>query len=236
MDQTAVDAVILAYEALLLGGIGTAGPAHPVEAMLQSRGIPLRDLLIDAPRSSAIITRADFSELAAVSSLIAEEDWPIDQTHMPNVPKGSRKKSESGIDAMAAELDATGPDAELTDDDLLMLASVKHTLAAKTATLRTNLLASVTTELTMPYLVQQIRVFAGALEKAGVVGTTRPFLHLNDFPQPERVTVHAVAVVDSSVADKFINSLSSLPAAPTASHRFRVICVPELATIHNRCP
>jgi hypothetical protein len=85
-----------------------------VQDLLLERGIDLNALLVDEGNARELITRADLCELAAAASLLAASGWPARRLHMTNVPKGSRKKSESGIDAISTTLAQAGPGSWLT--------------------------------------------------------------------------------------------------------------------------
>jgi len=104
LDDDDVDRAVAAYTALLRGDTDPdAG-----EILIQA-GVVLDDLLISRPKAVSQVTRADVVELIAAASLLAEDGWPLDTMHMPNVPKMARGKSDSGIDVIAARLDDTPP-------------------------------------------------------------------------------------------------------------------------------
>jgi hypothetical protein len=80
-------------------------------------------VLIDTDGSRDLVTRADLCELAAAASLLAADGWRGDRLMMPNIPKASRRRSESGFDAMSTTLLPEGA-GEVAEGELLLLASV----------------------------------------------------------------------------------------------------------------
>lgn len=237
LTQDNVALAVKCYQALLAGGLGTA-EISAMERLLLDQGLPLRELLIDHENAKPNITRADVCELAAAASFVANDGWPSDTLHMPNVPKGSRAKSESGIDAMAITLDASAPDTELSAIELLHLGSVKHTIVASTYDVMSKLLRSVSlTELSVNYVCQQVRVLVGNLQAQGVQRPERAYMMLRDYPSKSaRVNVSAAAVVDQDAYSDISARLEAmLPQVPDGAARLRVITMPELANLHERC-
>ena len=124
MNDADVDASIRVYAAVLGGGA-----TDPVIALLADSELDLEALLLDEEQSKEEITRSDLTEMIAAASLVAVPGCAIDKMLMPNVPKMSRRKSDSGIDIFVADIreDASDDD-DLSDDEYLTIASVKHTI------------------------------------------------------------------------------------------------------------
>lgn len=223
-----IDRLLDAYRALL-------APAYDqkVQGLLRGQGIDLDILLVDSGNSLELITRADLCELAAAASLLAADGWPAERLHMPNIPKGSRKKSESGIDAISTTL-AQGETGSLVPGEMLLLASVKHTLKSATS-LRTDLVASVRREYTQVYLATQLRVYEEHLRRLEPALTTdRVFLFLDGFPHPDHVRIVAVAVVDPDLEQDLADTLLRLPDVPDGVYSMRILYVSGLADLHKR--
>ena len=204
-----------------------------VRELLQGHGIDLDALLVDEGGSRDLITRADLCELAAAASLLAASGWPPGRLHMPNVPKGSRKKSESGIDAVSTTLLA-GEAGDLAVGELLQLASVKHTITSA-ASLRAELVTSVMKEFTQVYLATQLRVYEERLRQLEPgLETDRVFLFLDGFPDAGHVRIVAVAVVDPGLEQDLAARLLRLPDVPDGVYSMRILYVPGLASLHER--
>src|SRR5207248_1862925 len=124
MNDADVDASIRVYAGVLSGGA-----TDPVVALLADSELDLEALLLDEDQSKEEITRSDLTEMIAAASLVAAPGCAIDKMLMPNVPKMSRRKSDSGIDIFVADIreDASDDD-DLSDDEYLTIASVKHTV------------------------------------------------------------------------------------------------------------
>ncbi|WP_330272108.1 hypothetical protein OG205_34610 [Lentzea sp. NBC_00516] len=233
LDDDQVQLLADAYLAVLRGDIDNA-----VEDELKRLGVPIDKLLIADHDSRELVTRSDAIEIAAIAALIKADRWPTDTLYAPNVPKMSRKKSDSGIDAMAAYLDPNArPGTPLSPDEKLYICSVKHTLQSSSSTLRYDLVKSVSEdELTPTYLAGQLRVLKGHLDQLGVSNTSRVILFINQFLQNENVRVHAVAAVDPSLLSDLTDQLTKhLPQMKTGNHALRAIIIPDLANLHNRC-
>lgn len=237
-DGWAVDAWTLCaadIERLLDAYRGLLVPSYDqqVQDLLRSRGIDLDALLVDEAGARDMITRADLCELAAAASLLAASGWPAHRLHMPNIPKGSRKKSESGIDAISTTLhpDETG---DLIAGELLLLASVKHTVASA-ASLRYALVNSVIQEFSQVYLTTQLRVYEERLRliEPGLTAE-RLFLFLDRFPDDDHVRIVAVAVVDPALEQELAAQLLKLPDVPDGVYSIRILYVPGLADLHER--
>ncbi|WP_439662094.1 hypothetical protein ACSHWB_11915 [Lentzea sp. HUAS TT2] len=233
LDDSQVDLLAQAYLAVLRGDIDST-----VEDELKRLGIPIDELLIADNDSLALVTRSDAIEIAAIAALIKADNWPVDTLYTPNVPKMSRKKSDSGIDAMAASLDpSAGPNTPLSQDEKLYVCSVKHTLQASSSTLRRDLIASVSdVELTPTYLAAQLRVLKGHLDQVSIPNSSRIFFFIDQFVQNENVRIHGVAAVSPELLPDLVDQLTRhLPARTVANHAVRAIVIPNLAQLHDRC-
>lgn len=234
LDDDDVARAVATYTALLLGDTDP-----DADEILLDAGVTLDELLLDAPGRNDRITRADVVELVAAASAIAQDSWPSGTLHMPNVPKMARGKSDSGVDAMAADLQDSPPD-DLGPDDVLYLASVKHTVKTTSADLRYKLLESVgPDELSTAYMAGQLRVFHGELLRAGVPRTTarRVYRFIRDWPDPMHVRILAVAAVAPAMAGDLNAQLNAhLPEVPPGLYRLRAVTIPDLPTLHSLCP
>lgn len=234
-SQADVDRLLACYQALLAAGLGAPG-ASVIEQMLARNGVQVRNLLYDRDHRDDVITRADISEIAAAVTLMAQDRWPLGTLHMPNVPKGARNTSDRGIDVMAASLI---PSRSLADDfdvrERVFFASVKHSVLEKTTDVRSKLLKSVGTEMTAAYAATQLRFYGGNLLKRGVPNPQRLLYALTGFPDPARVQVHAVAVIDTKRFADWTRRLQSLPATRAGVERIRVVLVDDLADLQDRC-
>jgi hypothetical protein len=228
LDADDIGRLLDAYRGLL-------APSYDqkVQELLRSRGIDLDALLVDEADARDLITRADLCELAAAASLLAASGWPAPRLHMPNIPKGSRKKSESGIDAISTTLCA-GETSDLVPGELLLLASVKHTLASASS-LRYALVTSVMQEFTQVYLTTQLRVYEERLRliEPGLT-TDRLFLFLDGFPNADHLRIVAVAVVDPGLEPDLAAQLLKLPDVPDGVYSMRILYMPGLAGLHER--
>jgi hypothetical protein len=221
-----------AYLAVLKGGVDSQ-----IVAELRKLGVPIDELLVADDDARDLVTRSDAIEIAAIATLIELDDWPTDTLVAPNIPKMSRKKSDSGIDAIAVTLDPeSSRSAPIADHEVLFLCSVKHTLVETTDALRRDLLKSASTsELTAAYLAAQLRVFKGRLESEGMRDASRVFLFIADFPNSPNVHIHAVAAVDAEKRADFRDQLERfLTTAPSESFHLRTILIASIATLHSR--
>jgi hypothetical protein len=234
MNNGDVDASAGVYTAVLGGGA-----TDPVVAMLVDSGLDLEALLLDEDKSREEITRSDMTELIAAASLVAEPGCDIDKMQMPNVPKMSRRKSDSGIDIAVVEIRKDANDDEdLSDGEYLIIASVKHTIGNSSGDMRRKLAESLSSnELGVGYLTSQLRVLNARLQQGGLGrgSAARVYLFIRDFPHPERVHLYAIGVADPTLESDLRRHIQLLPDAGRSRRTFRMIFVPALKTIHERC-
>jgi hypothetical protein len=231
MTESDVVAAIDVYDAVLDGG------SEGIEALLLESGIDITELLFDPDHSREEITRSDICEYSAAGLMIADGSCSPDTMFMPNVPKMSRRKSDSGIDIIDVTLLSEDSD-ELVDGEAITVVSVKHTLQSTTASLRNALVRSVSPEeFTNPYLMSQLRVLNGNLQMEGVSegAAARVYFFIRDFHRSESVEIVAVGVVPPDLKADFRQELQRLPQTASPIKSFRAIYFPALADVHERC-
>ena len=226
LDDEALEALSDLYEALLTGGL-----EEEIEAALNADGIDVSALLFDDDRARDMITRSDLTELTAAAAAIGVDDWPDDTLNLPNVPKGSRARSEVGVDALAVRMDFESEEVELEPNDTLFIGSVKHTIDDP-GDCRYKLVKSVSpSDLTLPYVAQQLRVLSGRLEAQGFK-PRRLYLLLRNFPDPEHVAITITGAVDLDLEDAFLDQMVNLPEVE-GTRRCRHLLFDGLATLHE---
>lgn len=212
VDDDALDALRQVYDALLAGGL-----EQDIEAALEADGIDVSALLFDDDTARDVITRSDLTELAAAAAAIGIDDWPEETMHLPNVPKGSRARSEVGIDVLAVRMDFDSDAVKLLPNEMLLIGSVKHTID-DAGDCRYKLVRSVSpSELTLPYMFQQLRVLNGRLEAQGL-HSGRVYLFLREFPDGDHVAITVTGAVDSELEEEFLHQMTNLPQAQGARH------------------
>lgn len=232
MTDSDVAYAVAVYDAVLAGDLTST---DSISSTLAGQGIDLLSLLSPPGSGRELITRADIAEFTAAASLIAHNGCTVDSMQMPNIPKMSRRKSDSGIDVFDVTLDMNGLPQDLTANERLLLASVKHTLASDTGPLRRDVTNSLTPkELTAAYVTAQLRVLQGRLIQEGVVPNiaSRVFLFLNGFPEQQGVEMVGIAVIDPAHHSDLEHGLRLLPAVKGKA-RFRIIAFPNLANVHS---
>ena len=234
LSEEAEAALVDAYRVLIAPTID-----DEVRSLLTGEGIDLNLLFFNDGESGEsgrrdTVTRSDMIEIAAAASLVASEGASIENIHLPNVPKGSRKQSASGLDVSVIFLDDTGDPTKLGDNERLILCSVKHTVA-NCADLRQKLVRSVTDDLSVPYLVQELRVLHGRLEERGI-DASRVFLILNsgEAGWSEHVLMMAVGAVDVSERTDIAGQMDRLPASDPGLRHFRQLLITDLKSLNKR--
>jgi len=230
LSQAALATLVEAYRVLLMPEIDTR-----IQRTIADEGVDLEGLLIRADAGSETITRADMTELAAAAAVLRAEGWPLETMLMPNVPKVSRKKSESGMDIMAVRLDPGAPTETLLPHERLLICSVKHTVVSA-VDLTTKLIASVkSTALTPAYVLQQLRVLHGRLAEARVSHCDRVWLFASpsilDSPHLELLLTGAIG---PSLQTSFGNQMSRLPVTQMSGRLCRHLIIEGLPTLHER--
>lgn len=178
-------------------------------------------------------TRADLSEFAAAAAWVAVNMWPLDTLHMPNMPKDSRDRSESGIDVMSLVLDDGAHGAPLVDGEMLYVGSVKHTIS-DLGDLRRKLVNSIdsTSELTQAYMLRQLRVFVERLRERGIAAQ-RAFLFLGEeLSVPSRVMVALAGAADSALRVEYLEEIENLPQV-TADRCCRLLLIPNISDLQD---
>lgn len=225
-DEDALVALRAVYDALLLGGLD-----DEIAAALEADGIDTHVLLTDDESAREVITRSDLTELAGAAAVISVDHWPYETMALPNVPKGSRARSEVGIDILAAELDFASDSTALVDGETLFIGSVKHTVNDP-VDCRYKLVKSISpNDLTLPYVTQQLRILSGRLEAQGLNGR-RVYLFLRDFPDGDHVEMAMTGAVDATLRAEFLNQMHHLPQA-TGSRRCRLLLFADLEELHE---
>ncbi len=139
MTDDHVELAIAAYTALLAGGVNFESE---IAEILSDEGIDLHQMLMADGSGTEKITRADLCELVLAASLIGADGGLSDRLFMPNVPKMSRRKSDSGIDIFEARLDRAETGGLLSMESL-HLTSVKHSISPSTYDVRSKLQVSI---------------------------------------------------------------------------------------------
>jgi len=186
-------------------------------------------------KQHARVMRADAIELMAAATLIAFDDADIDDLHMPNVPKMTGKKSDSGIDVVGIMLDpeTSGP---LVAGERLLLVSVKHTVDRYASGLRGELEKSVTDEWPAPYLYRQLTVLHGNMIRAGVSSATaqRVFFFLRETLTHPQVRVVCVAAAAPPPHCNLLDQPMQLGETAMPDAHFRMILVSDVAGLHEK--
>jgi hypothetical protein len=237
VDVWKLDDGDVAAGAEFYGAVLAGGATDAVADLLVIAGLDLPELLIDGEGREEI-TRSDFTELLGAATLVALDGWDADELLMPNVPKMSRRKSDSGIDVFAVRLSDSPGTLDLEPWETLGIASVKHTIDKSSSGMRYKLAESLGAgELSVPYVTTQLRVLNAHLQEEGYTqqAAARVYLFLRDFPDPELVELYAIGVVDDSLEADLSHQVTLLPAA-VVQRFFRMLLVPALSTVHSRCP
>lgn len=234
LDQGNIDQIAVLYRATLVPNIGAE-----MEEIVLDNGITLSEVLIDRAHARDVITRSDATELAAAASFLGVDEWPEETLSMPNVPKMSRRKSDSGFDAMAVSLIDQFAVDDLVDGERLYIGSVKHSIQPGGRGVRLALVNSLgARELTQTYVGRQMLVLHGNLIREGMERrlADRLFNFLRNFPAPEFVSLHGAIVIDSSAVGAVSDDLANLPQLQSNESRsLRIINLPDLARLHERC-
>jgi len=234
MDDEDVDAAIAVYAAVLSGGA-----TDPVLALLAEDGLDLNTYLYDEDQGKGDITRADVTELTAAASIVADPGCDIDLMHMPNVPKMSRRKSDSGFDIAIVNLKDQANADDLEVGERLDVVSVKHTIDSSAGGMRWKLVDSLSDrELSHAYITTQLRVLNGRLRQEGRTkeSAARIYYFLRGFPNSPSVGLFAVGVADPGLRDDLAHHVDLLPDAGNSERTFRMILLPGLRTLQDRCP
>jgi hypothetical protein len=183
----------------------------------------------------ARVMRADAIELVAAASVIAVDEASIDDLHMPNVPKMSGQKSDSGIDVMGIDLHP-GEFGPIVPGERLLLVSVKHTVDKYASGMRGKLEKSVNDELSVPYLYRQLKVLNGRMIDSGVSreSALRVFYFLRDTHSHPQVRVVCVAAAAPEPDCNLASQPAQLVETEMPDAHFRMLYVPGIAALHER--
>ena len=232
LTQEDADAAVAAYAALLAADVG-----ETVTDVLKASGVDLKALLYDANGKDEI-TRADLTELAAAATMIAYDDCHVDRMHMPNVPKMSRRRSDSGLDVVDILLSDDTEAEDLLSGERLVITSVKHTISDSSGSMRYALAKSLDEDLTPSYVAAQLRTLNGRLrqECMDIRLANRVFLFLRDFSKSEFVKLIAVGATSPEIEDDAKHHTTLLPLQTDSRKMYRILLVPGIKTIHQKCP
>lgn len=224
-----IDRVVAAYQALLAGPLD-----DEIDELLADLGIDR----LGPPASTdqhAKVMRADAMELVAAATALVCDDAETHELHMPNVPKMAGQKSDSGIDIIGVRLD---PDAsgDITQDERLLLISVKHTIKKYASDMRGKLERSVTDELTGPYLHRQLTTVHGRLIQEGVPEETakRVMYFLRQTLEHPQVRIVCAGAAHPPTDCNLPDQPDALSRTTAPDAHFRMLLVPNLATLHKR--
>ncbi|WP_237310537.1 hypothetical protein [Streptomyces sp. AMCC400023] len=232
LNDADVNAAVDTYKAALQGDC-TADIAE----ILMDDGIDVDELLQEPGGGRDTITRSDVTELIAAASLL-QDGWEPEELHMPNIPKMARAKSDSGVDIFGVTL-ADGEQLELFNADYMVIASVKHTVHEQSSSdVKSKLLSSLTKELTTAYMMKQLRVLNGRLKAEGKSDNEakRIYLFLRSFPDPDYVHLMAIAAIDPDLEEDLRGKVKTLPALGDSKKTFRTLLIPDLRSLHEKCP
>lgn len=205
--------------------------------LIEELGVPLRALLTAGARDE--ITRSDATELAAAAALMNVAQWDPGRMHMPNVPKRSRAKSDSGLDIVEVRIHAHGAPADsLTTGDLLRIASVKHSVQASTSDCIAKLRVSLgDRELTPAYLAIQLRALHGGLLSEGYSSdaANRVFLFTQELPAGDYLHLTGVAVIDSAALPETEVRINGSLDTEVHWHSAVIVAIPAIASLQDAC-
>jgi hypothetical protein len=225
--------LIAGYLALL-----EAATDDKVIATLAAQGVSINHLLHEPTVGDRpMVTRSDLSELAAAATIIGGDGYDPDHLYMSNVPKGSRRRSEVGIDLVYVALNPDGPDM-LGDDEGVHMTSVKHTLDGPVGALRRQVVESLpeSETCTIQYVGTQLRVLEARIaERHPHINAQRIFLSILGLRHPPYTYRTGVPVVDTKRRREMADEGAHLPPVDTNRHHFRVIALDDLAELHAQC-
>ncbi len=234
-----LDALVDLYHDLIVPDISS-----DVLSIIESAGVDLSALFYDEPPADAPekridnanrVTRADMVELAAAASLIAVEGLSTEMILMPNVPKGSRRQSAPGIDVMGVVLNPAADVRSFSDDEKVVICSVKHSLE-DCGDLRRKLVDSLSDgQLSAPYILQQLRVLHGRLQERHI-DAEKIFLILSFTPVSESSHVHLVGVgaVDITKRNEMDEESLNFPSLGPRARHLRRLFFPQISKLHER--
>lgn len=229
LTEDDVQRAVTAYRALLAVDLD-----DELDELLAELGV---DRLGPPPTSAQHerVMRADAVELMAAATLIAFDEADLDDLHMPNVPKMSTYKSDSGIDVMGIELSA-GASGPIVDGERLILVSVKHTIDQYASGLRGELEKSVTDDWPAPYLLRQLTTLHGRMRQGGVSEETsrRVFYFLRETLRHPRVRVVCVGAAAPPPHCNLPDQPIQLSQTQMPDAHFRMLLIPSVGSLHEK--
>jgi hypothetical protein len=104
--------------------------------------------------------------------------------------------------------------------------------------MRYALAKSLDEDLTPAYIAGQLRTFSHRLRQEGldVRLANRVFLFLRDFRKSEFVRLIAVGATSPENEDDAKHHATLLPLQTNSRKRYRILLVPGIKTIHEKCP
>lgn len=224
-----VDRAVAAYRALLAVDLD-----HELDALLAAMGV---DRLGPPPTAEQHerVVRADAVELMAAATVIAFDEADLDDLHMPNVPKMSTFKSDSGIDIIGIALNA-GESGPIVDGERLILVSVKHTVDRYASGLRGELEKSVTDDWPAPYLHRQLTTLHGRMLQCGMGEDTarRVFYFLRETLRHPRVRVVCVGAAPPPPHCNLPDQPVQLSPTQMPDAHFRMLFIPDVGSLHEK--
>lgn len=224
-----VERAIVTYQAVLKGDVD-----EEMDELLQDLGIdPLGTPALTAQRQKVV--RADAIEIAAAATLMSHERITVDDLHMPNVPKMSVFKSDSGIDVLGIELDPSETGVP-KQHERLIIASVKHTITNDSSGMRSLLEKSVGEDLSGPYMFRQLVTLNGRLIQSGIPKSVarRVMYFLRSTLKNPQVNVVCVAAAAPAPDCDLAEQPAKLTETKAPSMTFRMLFIPGIDTLHDR--
>ncbi|MFJ2757370.1 hypothetical protein ACIO3S_17335 [Nocardioides sp. NPDC087217] len=222
-----VTRAVAAYQAILSISLDDELDALLVELEIDRLGPP------PVTKQHAKVARADAIELVAAATVVSVEQTHLDNLYMPNVPKMSEAKSDSGIDVIGVELDptTTGP---IVAGERLILVSVKHTIQKHASGMRDLLEKSVDDDLTLAYLYRQLITVNGRMKEQGLGEGANRVMHFLGQVGTPNVRIVCVGAASPTPACNLDDQPSLLSPSNKPDAHFRMLFVPGLETLHDQ--
>lgn len=220
-----VTRAVAAYQAILRIDLDDEIDAILAELDIDRLGPP------PLTKQHAKVARADAIELVAAATVISVEQTRLDNLYMPNVPKMSEAKSDSGIDVVGVELDpaSTGP---IVAGERLIIVSVKHTIQKHASGMRDLLEKSVDEDLSVAYLYRQLRTVNGRMKEQGLGEQAKRVMRFVGQVGTPNVRIVCVGAAAPTPACNLEDQPSRLSQSSKPDAHFRMLFVPGLHTLH----